>query len=432
MIDIEYIRQNPELVKKNSLNKGYKIDIDLLMELDSKRRSLLNEVDVLREAKNSLNNNSKGKKPSQDEIEKAKDLKDRLSQLETKLNQIQEKFNQLLFLVPNMALASVPVGKTEDDNLVVKTVGEIPNFDFKIRSHHDLGEANHLIDKKRAAKIAGSRFAYLLGDLVKLEMAIINFVIDQLSDEKLISKIIEDNNLNIDPKPFVAVLPPAMLRTEPYLASSRLSAEDTTYKIEQDDLWLNASAEHTLCTMYMNEILDEQELPIRLLGFSTSFRREAGTYGKDVEGIIRLHQFDKLEMEVLSTPETGLSEHLLLVAIQEYLLNQLQLPYQYIEKCTADIGKPNAKGVDFNCWFPFQNNYRETHTADYLTDYQSRGLKIRLRKKDKSLVYVHNNDATAFALSRILAAIMENYQTKDGKINVPKVLQPYLNNKIQI
>jgi len=432
MIDIEFIRQNPDLVKTNNLNKGYPVDIDLLLKLDKKRRQLLSEVDNLRETKNSLNKSSKAKKPTQEEITKSKSLKDRLAKLEKELNQTQESYELLLKAVPNIALEGVPIGRSEDENVVVKSVGTIPSFDFPIRSHHDLGESNQLIDKKRAAKIAGSRFIYLLGDLVKLEFAIINFVIDQLTDKELIAKIIKNNHLNLTPKPFIAVLPPAMLRTAPYMASSRLNADDMTYKLEQDDLWLNASAEHTLCTMYMNEILDEQELPIRLIGFSTSFRREAGTYGKDMEGMIRLHQFDKLEMEVLSSPETGLNEHLLLVAIQEYLINQLKLPYQFIEKCTADIGKPNAKGVDMNCWFPAQNNYRETHTADYLTDYQSRGLKIRLRRNDKSLDYVHNNDATAFALSRIMAAIMENYQTKDGKINVPLVLRPYLNNKKQI
>jgi seryl-tRNA synthetase len=205
-----------------------------------------------------------------------------------------------------------------------------------------------------------------------------------------------------------------------------------TYKIEQDDLWLNASAEHTLCTMYWNEILPEESLPIRYLGYSTSFRREAGTYGKDAEGIFRMHQFDKLEMEVFSTGETGLAEHKLLIAIQEYLVQQLGLPYRLVQKCTFDIGKPNASGLDIDCWFPGQGAYRETHTADYMTDYQARDLKIRVKRSDGQMQLVHTNDATAFALGRILKAILENNQQEDGSIVVPEVLRPYLGGKESI
>ena len=189
---------------------------------------------------------------------------------------------------------------------------------------------------------------------------------------------------------------------------------------------LNASAEHTLCTMYWNEILPEEMLPVRYIGYSTSFRREAGTYGKDTEGIIRMHQFDKLEMEVFSTAATGLDEHKLLIALQEYLVKHLGLPYQYLQKCTADIGKPNASGVDIECWFPGQGKYRETHTADYMTDYQSRDLRIRSKNKRGDVELVHTNDATGIALGRTMAAITENYQQEDGTIIVPEVLRPFM------
>jgi len=219
-----------------------------------------------------------------------------------------------------------------------------------------------------------------------------------------------------------------MLRTEPYIASARLDAEDVTYKIEQDDLWLNASAEHTLCTMYWNEILPEDKLPIRYVGYTTAFRREAGTYGKDMEGIFRLHQFDKLEMESFTTAEDGLSEHLFMVAIQEYLMAQLGLPYQVILKCTADVGKPNARGVDINTWLPGQSKYRETHTADYMTDYQARRLKTRVKRADGTNQFAHTNDATAFS-QRPLIAIIENYQNEDGTVTVPEVLRPYMGGK---
>src|SRR5579859_6825314 len=224
-----------------------------------------------------------------------------------------------------------------------------------------------------------------------------------------------------------------MLRTEPYRASARLNAEEVTYKIEQDDLWLQASAEHTLCTMYWDEILPEDMFPIRYLGYATSFRREAGTYGKDEEGIFRMHQFDKLEMESFTTPEAGLAEHKLHIAAQEYMMQALGLPYQLLQKCTADIGKPNATGVDINCWFPGQGKYRETHTADYMTDYQARDLKIRVRRRDGGAVeLVHTADATAFAMSRILKAILENFQTADGHIIIPDILRPFMGGQTQI
>jgi seryl-tRNA synthetase len=291
-----------------------------------------------------------------------------------------------------------------------------------------------MLDKERAAKISGSRFAYLKGDLVRLQFAIVQFVLETLGDEKILEKLIQENNLNITAKPFTPVLPPAMLRTEPYVASARLNAEEVTYRAGQpeDDLWLNASAEHTLCTMYWNEILPEDMFPIRYIGYSTSFRREAGTYGKDTEGIFRMHQFDKLEMEVFSTGETGVDEHLLLVAIQEYLVQQLGLPYRVMQKCTADIGKPNARGIDIDTWFPGQNQYRETHTADYMTDYQARDLKTRIRRANSKVELVHTNDATAFALGRIMAAILENYQTADGHIKIPQVLKSYMNGREEI
>jgi seryl-tRNA synthetase len=249
---------------------------------------------------------------------------------------------------------------------------------------------------------------------------------DKLTDEEFIKQLIAENNLSISSKPFVPVLPPGIVNTSSYHATTRLDAEEVTYKLADDDMWMNASAEHSLCNMYQNEILPEKQLPIRYLGYATSYRREAGSYGKDTEGIIRLHQFDKLEMEVFSSPETGLEEHKLMVAIEEYFVNALNLPYQLLEKCTADIGKPNAKGMDIEVWFPGQQKYRETHSADYMTDYQARSLKTRYRKSDNTTELVHTNDATVFAFSRILAAIMENYQNEEGEILVPDVLKNYL------
>jgi seryl-tRNA synthetase len=432
MLDIQFIRDNRELVAEKAAQKGYPVDVDALLAADTEKRKLVTDVEKLRAERNTLSDSLKKTKPTPEQIEHGKQLKEKIAGLEGMLSSVEGTYNTLLKAVPNMPLQDVPVGVTEDENVIAKTVGEPTKFEFTPKHDFELGEALDLIDKERAAKIAGSRFAYLKGDLVRLQFAIVQFVMTTLGDTKIIQQLIDENNLTIPAKPFTPVLPPAVLRTAPYVASARLNAEEVTYKIEQDDLWLNASAEHTLCTMYWNEVLPEDMLPIRYLGYSTSFRREAGTYGKDMEGIFRLHQFDKLEMEVFCTPETGLQEHKLQIAIQEYLVAQLGLPYRLIQKCTADIGKPNASGYDIDCWFPGQQKYRETHTADYMTDYQARDLKIRVRRGQDKLELVHTNDATAFAMSRILKCIMENYQTAEGKIIVPEVLRPYMGGQVEM
>jgi seryl-tRNA synthetase len=262
--------------------------------------------------------------------------------------------------------------------------------------------------------------------LVRLQFALVTWAMDVLTDEETLGRIAEEAGLKgkVSTKPFVPVLPPAMVRTEVYEATGRLNGEEQTYKLEGDDLWLQASAEHSMCPMYMNEIVAESELPLRFLGYATSFRREAGTYGKDMEGILRMHQFDKMEMESFTTGEAGFNEHLFMIAIQEYLMKELELPYQVIMKCTADIGKPNARGVDIDTWLPGQGKYRETHTADYMTDYQARRLATRVRRANGEVELVHTNDATALSM-RPLIAIIENYQQEDGRVRVPKVLMKY-------
>lgn len=432
MLDIQFIRDNPELVEEKSQQKGYKVNIRELLDLDGRRRRLVTEIEEIRAQRNELNAQLKKGKPTPEQIEQGKNLKEKIAELEEELKPVETRYDELLRAVPNMPLEDVPVGASEDENKVARTWGEPIEYDFEPKHHWQIAEPKDLIDKERATKIAGSRFAYIKGDLVRLQFAIMQFVMQTLGDEKILQKLIDENNLNVNAKPFTPILPPAMLRTEPYVASARLNAEEVTYKIEQDDLWLNASAEHTLCTMYWNEILPEDMFPIRYIGYSTSFRREAGTYGKDTEGIIRMHQFDKLEMEVFSTPETGADEHKLQIAIQEYLIQQLGVPYRLLDKCTADIGKPNAHGVDIDCWFPAQGKYRETHTADYMTDYQARDLKIRVRRAKGDIELIHTNDATAFALGRIMAAILENFQTADGHVIVPEVLRPFMNGQGQI
>lgn len=425
MLDIRFIRENAERVQEAVGQKGYQVDIAQLIKLDDKRREAMSAAEVLRKERNEISSHMKGGKPSKELVERGKQLKVKLAEVEERLRSHEEEFIQLLKKVPNMPLADVPIGATEDENVVVKTVGTPPVFSFAPKNHAEIGEARDWIDKERAAKVAGSRFAYVKGDLALLWFALLNFAFSVVTNEDTLKKIIAENGLDVSSKPFVPVLPPAVARTETYDATARLNKEEQTYKLADDDLWLNASAEHTMAPMYLGEILDEASLPIRYIGYTTAFRREAGTYGKDMEGIFRLHQFNKLEMESFTTGETSLQEHLLMVAIQEHLMQQLELPYRVVLKCTADIGGPNARGVDIDTWLPGQGKYRETHTADLITDYQARRMQTRVRRTGGDLEMAHTNDATAFS-ERPMIAILENYQNEDGTIRVPKVLQPFM------
>ncbi|MEO5950400.1 MAG: serine--tRNA ligase [Candidatus Saccharimonadales bacterium] len=425
MLDIRFVRDNAEKVEKNAKNKGYVIDVKSILSMDDTRRTLGQKIDELRTRRNDISSAMTGGKPSDQLVEEGKDLKLQLADLEENLKIAEEAFIDEFKKLPNMALDTVPVGATEEENVVIKNSGNKPTFDFSPKNHWEIASAKDWIDKERAAKIAGARFAYLKGDLVRLEFALWQYGMDVLGNEEVLQSIIHENKLDVSSKPFIPVLPPAVARTEVFQATGRLNKEEQTYKIEDEDLWLNASAEHTLSPMYMNEILLEADFPIRMVGYTTAFRREAGTYGKDAEGIFRLHQFNKLEMESFSTKETSLQEHLFMVAIQEYLMQQLKLPYQVLEKCTADIGRPNAKGVDIEVWLPAQARYRETHTADYITDYQTRPMKTRVRRATGEVELAHTNDATVFS-ERPLIGILENFQTNNGDVIIPEVLRPYM------
>lgn len=416
MIDIELIRTDPDRVAAAAQVKGVEVDVVRVAELDVARRHLKTQIDERRSERNQLS------------IEEAKaqgpELKLALTHLEDELSRIDDELTVLLAKIPNLPTDDVPIGSSEADNVVVKTVGDQPTFTFEPKNHWQLAQDLDLIDKERAAKVAGARFAYLKGDLVRLQFALMHFGMDILTNEAILAKIAADAGLTVSPKPFVPILPPLMIRTEPYQAMDRLEPKEERYKIEGEELWLQGSAEHVLGSMHADEILPEAALPIRYAGYATSFRREAGTYGKDMEGIIRMHQFDKLEMESLTTAETSLTEHYFLIAIQEYLMRELGLPYRVVMKCTADIGKPNARGVDLDVWLPGQDAYRETHTADYMTDYQARRLKTRVRRHSGVTELVHTNDATAFS-QRPLIAILENYQAADGSIEIPQALRSY-------
>ncbi|MBC7868917.1 serine--tRNA ligase [Candidatus Saccharibacteria bacterium] len=424
MLDIRFIRENPDLVKENAKNKGYDVNIDELLRQDEIRRRLLSQADTLREKRNTISSQLKGGRPSDDLIAEATSIKDELATVEMSLRAVDDTFTVLIKQVPNVATSDVPVGASEDENVISKVVGEPTKFEFTPKNHAEIAEAKGWIDKERAAKVAGSRFAYVKGDLVRLQWAMMQWAMNQLCDELVLKAIIEKAGLEVSSKPFIPVLPPSMIKTELYDAMDRLEPRDDRYKIEGEELWLQGSAEHVLGSMHADEIFNHDDLPVRYVGYATSFRKEAGTYGKDMEGIIRMHQFDKMEMESLASPDRSLDEHLLMVAVQEYLMSSLGLPYRVVMKCTADIGKPNARGVDIDVWLPGQDKYRETHTADYMTDYQARRLKTRYRGKD-GVELIHTNDATVLS-QRPLIAIIENYQTAEGDVRVPEVLRPYL------
>ena len=431
MLDINYIRDNRQKVQDAIKNKGYTIDLDEILQLDDARKELSQKTDILRQERNQISSQMKNGQPDQALISRGKEIKQELSSLEEKLSSVESDFLAKLKTVPNVPCDDVPVGLSEDENEVAEVCGEPTKFNFEPKNHYEIGQARGWIDKERASKVTGARFAYIKGEMVSLQMAIVNFVMNSLSDEGVIKEICEANHLeHISTKPFTTVLPPLMLRTEMYDAMDRLEPRDDRYKIEGEELWLQGSAEHVLGSMHAGEIFAEQDLPVRYLGYATSFRQEAGTYGKDMEGIIRMHQFDKLEMESFSTKETSREEHELFVAIQRWLIEQLRLPYRVIRKCTFDIGKPDARGIDMEVWLPGQGKYRETHTADYMTDYQSRRLNTRVRRDETGEVeLVHTNDATAFALGRIMIAVIENYQNEDMTVRVPEVLRKYLNGK---
>lgn len=434
MLDIRYVRENPERVKEFSKQKGYDVDVDRVLTLDEQRRELQQQIEALRTERNSIADAMKqsGGKPDQTQIDRGRELKVEIAEVEEKFNGIDDEFLSLFKKIPNIPADDVPIGATEDENVVAKKVGGPAQYGFTPKSHAEIAEAKGWLDKEHAAKVTGSRFAYLKGDLVKLQFALIQFVMDKLSDQAFIDEVIAENNLTVSNKPFLPVLPPFMLRTELYDAMDRLEPRDDRYKIEDEDLWLQGSAEHVLGSMHADEIFNDSELPVRYIGYATSFRREAGTYGKDMEGMFRMHQFDKLEMESLTAGDDGLQEHLLLVAIQEKIMSLLEIPYQVLQKCTADIGKPNARGIDIEAWLPGQSAYRETHTADYMTDYQARRLKTRVRRAGGDIELIHTNDATALPLSRGPIAIIENHQTAEGDVIIPTILRSYMGGKERI
>lgn len=419
MIDINLLRENPSLFKESLTKRGKNVSlIDDLLLLDTEWKKQTTSVEAMRAEQKELGNKK--------DIEGAKALKEKIQAEEKNLRELTEKRMELLFSLPNLLSPEVPEGKDDSENKIIRTWGEKPNFNFTPKDHVELGKNLDIIDNERAAKTTGARFTFLKGGAALLQMALMKWTVDQLTSKETIKEIAE--KVGVPTNPFTFVLPPMMINPEMYTRMARLSKEtaDERYHLEKDDLYLIGSAEHTLGALHADEILSEAELPIRYIGYSTSFRREAGAAGKDTRGILRLHQFDKLEMESFTTSEMGEKEHEFFVAIQEHLLQGLKLPYEVMAVCTGDIGTPDYRQTDINTWMPGQETYRETHTADYMTDYQARRLNTKIKKESGDKEYAHMNDGTAFAIGRTLIAIIENYQTKEGGIVVPEVLRPYM------
>jgi len=423
MLDIKFIRENPEKVKKGIEAK--KTDpklVDEFLALDGEWRELVKKMEDFRAEQKKISDKR--------DVEAGKKNKELIKEVEAKIAEVEKNRESVLLKIPNLPSDDTPIGKSEEDNKVLRTVGEPKKFDFKPKDHIELGEALGLINSESASKVSGARFAYLMGDAVKLEFALVQFTLEVLTNPETIRKIAESVKPGHSDRPFIPVMPPMMIKSDILQRMARLEPKEERYHIPGDDLYLIGSAEHTLGPLHMDETIPEKNLPIRYAGFSTSFRREAGSYGKDAKGILRLHQFDKLELESFSTPESSIDEQNFFVAIQEYLMKSLEIPYQVVSICTGDMGGPDVRQIDIEAWLPGQDRYRETHTSDLMTDYQARRLGIKVKRKDGKSEFVHMNDATAFAIGRTIIAIMENYQTKDGKIEVPKILQKYVGKEI--
>ena len=417
MLDIKFIKDNRDIVAKAIRDKNAEpVDLDRLLALYDVRRNLRSKIEDI----NALRN----KAAKEQNHEEGKRLKEEAAMLEQKLPPLEKEFVTLLLRIPNLPSADTPIGD-ESANKVVRSFGEPATFSFEPKPHWDLGHALGIIDSEKAAEVSGARFAYLKGDLVLMQFALLQFALQVLGDTAVLAEIAERAGVTVSVTPFTPVLPPVFMRTAVMNRMARLYPMEERYVFEKDDLVLVGSAEHTIGPLHMDEIIEEKNLPIRYVGYSTAFRREAGAAGKDTRGILRQHQFDKIEVETFVSPEKSMDEQNFIVAIQEYLMQKLKLPYQVVLKSTGDQGAPNHRGIDIEAWMPGQKTYRETHTSDLMTSYQARRLNTRVRRTDGQIEHVHMNDATVFAMGRTLIAIMENYQHEDGTITVPEVLRPY-------
>ena len=419
MLDPKILRENPDKIRKMLNDRNVDFPLDELIKLDKSRRDLIIKTDELRKKRNEISIEiAKRKKASQDTtslIEQMQKTSQILTDLETEQTHTESNYTKLALTIPNLVDESVPIGKDGTVNREIKKWGKIPQFDFKVKDHIDISQSLDLVDLERAAKVAGARFYYLKNDLVKLNQALIQYALDFLSD-----------------KNYIPVQTPYLInRNSMEGAIITQDFEDVIYKIEGDDLYLIGTSEHAVVSMYSDEILEGKILPLRYAGLSPCFRKEAGAHGRDQKGIFRVHQFEKVEQFIFSRPEESKKEHEQMLSNVEEFYQKLEMPYRVMILSSGDLGKISAKTYDLEAWMAGQNSYREIVSCSNCLDFQARRLKIRFRDRTNDQPqYLHTLNSTLVATTRTLVALMENFQTKDGHISIPKVLQKYLNKTI--
>jgi seryl-tRNA synthetase len=410
LIDVKLLRTDPGLVRASMERRGAKVDLDHLIELDNRYRALLQEVEAARAEQNAAGKRiaeAQGAEKAQ-AIAEMKRLADGLKQLEAELAEVRSELDHALADVPNLVHPDAPDGFGDESNRLVRTVGSPPDFDFTPKDHMEIGEALGIIDTERAAKVSGSRFAYLLGPAVLLEFALVRMAMDRLM-----------------PDGFVPVIPPVLVRGEAMFGTGFFPTDEAqVYRCADDDLYLAGTAEVPIASMHAREMLPADGMPRRYVGYSTCFRREAGTYGRDTRGIIRVHQFDKAEMFSFCFPEDSDDEHRRLLAHEEGIWQALEIPYRVLEICAGDLAAPNYRKFDIEAWLPGTERWLEVTSCSNDIDYQARRLQVRT-KRDSGTELVHTLNGTAVAVGRAIVALLENHQQADGSVRIPRALQPY-------
>ena len=416
MLDIKYLRQNIELVRQKMYERGQKIDFDRFIELDAKRRDILQAVETLRNERNSVSKEigelKKKKADASALIEKMGNVSVKIKEYDESLRLTEEELNAFVMIVPNIQHESVPQGHGSDDNKVVHTWGEKPVFSFEPKQHFELGESLNILDFTRGAKITGARFTVYRGAGAAMERALVSFMLD----------------LHVEKHGYTEVLTPFMVNAESMTGTGQLPKfKEDLFKIEGMEYYLIPTAEVPVTNIYREEILEEDKLPIYLVAYSPCFRSEAGSYGKDTRGLIRQHQFNKVEMVKFSKPETSYDELEKLTANAEEVLEKLGIAYRTVCLCTADLGFSSAKTYDVEAWMPGQNTYREISSCSNFEDFQARRASIRFRRADNGKVdFVHTLNGSGLAVGRTVVAILENYQQADGSVIIPEALRPYM------
>ncbi|MFH0820624.1 MAG: serine--tRNA ligase [Candidatus Peregrinibacteria bacterium] len=413
MIDFKALRENQKLYEQGFARKQVKIDVKKLLKLDDAHRAVLQEVEAMRAQRNEVSKSipTLKDKERQKKIDEMKKLGDELKTAEDKLNKLFTQLKELTDTLPNLPHESVPEGQDEKSNVVLRTVGKKPEFTFKPKDHIELGKTLDLIDLETGAEVGGTRFYYLKNELVLLEFALISW---------LLQKYVK--------KGFTPVTVPMLVKEHMMYATGFFPADkNEIYHVNpnEDDLYLVGTSEVPLAGLHMNKSIPAEQLPRRYVGFSSCFRREAGSYGKDVKGILRVHQFDKVEMFSFCHPEKSWEEHEFLRNIEEEILQELGLPYHLVNICGGDLGVPAAKKYDCEVWMPGQNQYREVTSCSNCTDFQARRGNIKY-KDDKGTHFAHTLNGTAMASTRFLIAILENFQQADGSVAIPEILHHYL------